>query len=47
VFPGKRYVDWELDDPAGQPLEKVRPIRDQIEARVRALIDELLPSETA
>lgn len=42
VFPGKRYVDWELDDPAGHPLEKVRPIRDQIEARVRALIDELL-----
>ncbi|HEV3169111.1 MAG TPA: arsenate reductase ArsC [Actinocrinis sp.] len=47
VFPGKRYVDWELDDPAGQPLEKVRPIRDQIEARVRALIDELLPSDMA
>ena len=44
VFPGKRYVDWELDDPAGQPLEKVRPVRDQIEARVRALIDELLPA---
>ena len=46
VFPGKRYVDWELDDPAGQPLEKVRPIRDQIEAHVRALIDELLPASS-
>jgi arsenate reductase (thioredoxin) len=42
-FPGKRYLDWTLDDPAGQPLEAVRPIRDAIEARVRALIDELLP----
>jgi arsenate reductase (thioredoxin) len=42
VYPGKRYVDWELPDPAGQPVEKVRPIRDEIEARVRALADELL-----
>ena len=38
VFPGKRYVDWELDDPAGQPLEAVRPIRDEIERRVRGAI---------
>jgi arsenate reductase len=41
-YPGKRYLDWELDDPAGQPLERVRPIRDEIERRVTALIDELL-----
>lgn len=43
VFPGKRYLDWVLDDPAGRPLEQVRPIRDEIERRVRTLIDELLP----
>jgi protein-tyrosine-phosphatase len=41
VYPGKRYVDWELDDPAGKPLEAVRPIRDDIEGRVRSLIAEL------
>jgi arsenate reductase (thioredoxin) len=41
VFPGKRYEDWELDDPAGQPLDQVRPIRDEIERRVRALLAEL------
>lgn len=40
-FPGKRYEDWKLDDPAGQPLETVRTIRDQIEGRVRDLITEL------
>jgi protein-tyrosine-phosphatase len=39
--PGTRYVDWPLPDPAGQPLEVVRPIRDEIEARVRELIDEV------
>jgi protein-tyrosine-phosphatase len=38
VFPGKRYEDWELTDPAGLPLDEVRPIRDDIEARVRALL---------
>ncbi len=43
VFPGKRYLDWELDDPSGQPLEKVRPIRDEIESRVRVLLGELVP----
>jgi len=43
VFPGKRYLDWTLDDPAGQGIEAVRPIRDQIEQRVRGLIAELLP----
>ena len=44
VYPGKRYEDWELDDPAGLPLEKVRPIRDEIERRVRGLLEELLPA---
>lgn len=41
VLPGKRYVDWPFDDPAGQGVEAVRPIRDQIEAKVRGLMDEL------
>lgn len=40
-FPGVRYLDWVLDDPAGQGIASVRPIRDEIERRVRALIDEL------
>ena len=41
VYPGKRYVDWELDDPAGKPLDEVRSIRDELEQRVRALMGEL------
>ncbi len=41
VFPGKRYIDWQLEDPAGKPLDAVRPIRDDIERRVRGLLDEL------
>jgi arsenate reductase (thioredoxin) len=41
VFPGKRYEDWVLDDPAGQDVDAVRPIRDEIERRVRALLAEL------
>ncbi|TCO59264.1 arsenate reductase ArsC [Actinocrispum wychmicini] len=41
VFPGKKYLDWELDDPAGKSVEDVRPVRDEIERRVRALLDEL------
>jgi arsenate reductase len=41
VFPGKRYLDWDLPDPAGLNVEQVRPIRDEISARVRALISEL------
>ena len=41
VFPGKRYEDWTLDDPAGQDVEAVRPIRDEIERRVRVLLDQL------
>ncbi len=40
-YPGKRYDDWELTDPAGQPLEVVRAVRDDIKSRVRALLDEL------
>jgi protein-tyrosine-phosphatase len=43
VFPGKRYLDWQLDDPAGKPAEDIRPIRDDIDRRVRALISELVP----
>src|SRR3989475_7532747 len=43
-YPGTRYLDWELEDPAGQGLDAVRPIRDEIERRVRALLDELLAS---
>jgi protein-tyrosine-phosphatase len=42
VFPGKRYLDWQLDDPAGQGLDAVRPIRDDIDRRVRGLVAELL-----
>ncbi len=41
IFPGKRYEDWKLDDPAGQGIDAVRPIRDAIKARVRVLLDEL------
>jgi len=44
IYPGKRYEDWDLDDPAGQDLEAVRRIRDEIDARVQKLIAELLPS---
>ena len=42
VVPGKRYLDWDLPDPSGLPVEVIRPIRDEIDARVRALITELL-----
>ncbi|MDQ7808679.1 arsenate reductase ArsC [Amycolatopsis sp. A133] len=45
VFPGKRYLDWQLEDPAGQGIEAVRPIRDEIDRRVRELLSELLPAE--
>lgn len=47
VFPGKRYVDWELDDPSGKAVEDVRPIRDDIEQRVRSLLTELFSSAKA
>ena len=41
IFPGKRYEDWVLEDPAGKGVESVRPIRDDIKGRVLALLDEL------
>jgi len=44
VYPGKRYEDWEVDDPAGQDLEAVRRIRDDIDRRVQALLAELTPA---
>jgi arsenate reductase len=44
IFPGKRYEDWELEDPAGQGVASVRPIRDEIKARVEALIASLVPA---
>ena len=43
-YPGKRYLDWELDDPAGKGIAAVRPIRDEIHRRIQALIAELVPS---
>jgi arsenate reductase (thioredoxin) len=43
VWPGKRYLDWELDDPADKPIEEVRPIRDELERRVTTLLGELVP----
>ena len=47
IYPGKKYEDWELDDPAGQDLETVRRIRDELDQRVRKLIAELLPDDHA
>jgi protein-tyrosine-phosphatase len=47
IYPGKKYEDWELDDPAGQDLETVRRIRDEIDERVQRLIGELLPDSAA
>ena len=47
VFPGKRYLDWELPDPAGQGTDAVRPIRDEIEKRVRGLLAEIAPASRA
>jgi arsenate reductase len=44
IYPGKRYEDWELDDPAGQPVEVVRRIRDDLDLRVQQLLDELAPA---
>jgi len=43
IFPGKRYEDWDLTDPAGKSLDEVRPIRDDIKRRVQALLAEILP----
>jgi len=44
IFPGKRYEDWVLDDPAGQDLDFVRKVRDEIKERVEVLLSELLPT---
>ena len=44
VFPGKQYLDWRLDDPAGQGIDAVRPIRNEIERRIRRLLTELTAS---
>jgi protein-tyrosine-phosphatase len=46
-YPGKRYLDWQLDDPAGKTIEEVRPIRDEIDRRVRALMAEIVPTAGA
>ena len=43
IYPGKRYEDWDLPDPAGLPIEAIRPIRDAIADRVQALVDDLIP----
>jgi arsenate reductase len=45
IFPGKRYEDWQLDDPAGQGVDAVRPIRDKIRTRVEALLADLIPAD--
>ena len=45
VYPGKRYLDWELADPAGRPIDEVRAIRDEIDARVRDLLHQLVEAE--
>lgn len=47
VVPGVRYVDWELDDPSGRPLEEVRRVRDEIRGRVEHLLDGLAPTPAA
>ena len=46
IFPGKRYLDWDLEDPAGKGVAAVRPIRDEIKARVEALLAGLLPKQS-
>lgn len=47
IFPGKRYLDWQLDDPAGRSPEEIRPIRDEIDRRVQDLLAEIIPAERA
>jgi len=47
IFPGKRYLDWDLEDPAGKGVAAVRPIRDEIKALVQALLFELLPDQSS
>tara|TARA_B100000214_G_scaffold344495_1_gene293699 strand:+ start:1189 stop:1599 length:411 start_codon:yes stop_codon:yes gene_type:complete len=46
VYPGKRYIDWEIEDPAGQEIEMIRIVRDQIKQHVQELIVELLPKKS-
>ena len=47
VYPGKRYIDWEIEDPAGQEIEMIRIVRDQIKQHVQELIVELLPKKSS
>jgi len=47
IFPGRRYLDWQLTDPAGKTAEQIRPIRDDIDARVRQLVSELVPASAS
>jgi protein-tyrosine-phosphatase len=44
IYPGKRYLDWEVDDSVGKPVEQVRAIRDDIDRRVQVLLAELVPA---
>ena len=44
IYPGTRYLDWDLPDPAGKSIEQIRPIRDEIDRRVRTLLAELVPA---
>jgi arsenate reductase len=44
VYPGKRYLDWDLPDPAGKNIQEIRPIRDDIDRRVRTLLEQLVPA---
>lgn len=46
VYPGKRYLDWDLEDPAGQPVNVVRPVVDEIDRRVKVLLRELMPDSS-
>jgi arsenate reductase len=44
IYPGKRYLDWDLPDPTGRSIEEIREIRDEIDRRVRAMLEELVPA---
>jgi arsenate reductase (thioredoxin) len=46
IFPGKRYQDWQLDDPAGRGIDAVRPIRDEIKRHIETLVSELVPGKS-
>ena len=47
MYSGKRYLDWDLEDPAGKPIEEVRPIVEEIDRRVRALLSEMTAPKTS